>query len=392
LGRLWFSAAEQSLIKPLNISTPYSEAGYFAADRPVAAGFRFQAKRGQKLNISLQKKPTAGFLIYMDLWQVATNNNKPELLVSADTTTPSINYEIKKDGSYIVRLQPELLKSGEYTLSISTGPSLAFPVTPKAKAKIGSFWGADRDGGARKHEGIDIFAPSRTPLVAAADGTIERVQENNIGGKVVWLRPEGKDYTLYYAHLDEQSVRSGQSVKEGDVVGLMGNTGNARTTPPHLHFGIYAQGGAVDPLSFVNPVIKTPEKITAPLAPLGKFVRSDNKLLKLFGEPVVTPSNYVTIEPNTLIQVEAASANWYKVMMPDGQKGYIQSTATTSITTPIKKHTVVASQPLLEAPDFNAPKKTSLTAGNSVNILASFRDFHYVKGADDIEGWISKKL
>jgi hypothetical protein len=77
LGRLWFAAAEQSLSKPLSISTPYSEAGYFAADRPVAAGFRFQAKRGQKLNITLQKKPAAGFLIYMDLWQVSAITINP---------------------------------------------------------------------------------------------------------------------------------------------------------------------------------------------------------------------------------------------------------------------------------------------------------------------------
>jgi murein DD-endopeptidase MepM/ murein hydrolase activator NlpD len=391
LGRLWFNAAEQSLSKPLSISTPYSEAGYFAADRPVAAGFRFQAKRGQKLNITLQKKPAAGFLIYMDLWQVSTTNNKPDLLVSADTTNPSINYEVKKDGSYIVRLQPELLKSGEYTLSISTGPSLAFPVTPKAKAKIGSYWGADRDGGARKHEGIDIFAPSRTPLVAAADGRIERVQENNIGGKVVWLRPEGKDYTLYYAHLDEQTVSAGQSVKEGETVGLMGNTGNARTTPPHLHFGIYAQGGAVDPLAFVNPVIKTPEKITAPLAPIGKLVRSDSKVSKVYGEPVVTPSNYITVDGNTLLQVEAASANWYKVVMPDGQQGYIQSASTSSINTPIKKITVTAAQPLFDAPDYNAPRITSITSGKTVNVLASFRDFYYIRNSEEKEGWISKK-
>jgi hypothetical protein len=57
----------------------------------------------------------------------------------------------------------------------------------------------------------------------------------------------------------------------------------------------------------------------------------------VFGEPVVTPSNYITVDGNTLLQVEAASANWYKVVMPDGQQGYIQSAATSSINTPIKK-------------------------------------------------------
>ena len=127
LGRSWFLAAEQSLQKALSITLPYSETGYFAADKPEATGVRFKAKRGEKLSISLTKKPTTGFLVYMDLWQVK-DNSKPNLLESADTAKLQIAYEVKSDGYYLVRLQPELLGSGEYTLSITTGPSLGFPV------------------------------------------------------------------------------------------------------------------------------------------------------------------------------------------------------------------------------------------------------------------------
>jgi murein DD-endopeptidase MepM/ murein hydrolase activator NlpD len=343
------------------------------------------------LNIALQKKPVSGFLVYMDLWQAGVDINKPELLVSADTSTPSINYEIKKDGNYIVRVQPELLKGGEYILTINTAASLAFPVTPKVKARIGSYWGDNRDAGVRKHEGIDIFAPARTPLVASASGTISRVEETDIGGKVVWLRPEGRDYTLYYAHLDEQSVRTGQFVKVGETVGLMGNTGNAKTTSAHLHFGIYTNGGAVDPLAFVNPVNKPIEKITAPLVQVGKLVRSDNKLLKIYGEPVVSPSNFVSVEGNTLLKVEAAVANWYKVSLPNNQTGYIQSNLVSSISTSIRKLNVSNKQPLRDAPVDDAPKKMDLPAGKSVDVLASYSDFYYVRNADDVEGWIKKK-
>src|SRR5205085_9197894 len=102
-----------------------------------------------------------------------------------DTTSTTVQYDVDKEGNYILRLQPELLKGGEYTLSISTGPTLAFPVTPKVKSSVGSFWGAGRDEGARKHEGIDIFAPRGTALVAAADGVVTRVTENTLGGRVV---------------------------------------------------------------------------------------------------------------------------------------------------------------------------------------------------------------
>jgi peptidoglycan LD-endopeptidase LytH len=68
-----------------------------------------------------------------------------------------------------------------------------------------------------------------------ADGVVTRVEENTLGGRVIFLAPNNKDYSLYYAHLQEQTAKPGQRVKTGDTIGLMGNTGNARTTAPHLH-------------------------------------------------------------------------------------------------------------------------------------------------------------
>ena len=94
--------------------------------------------------------------------------------------------------------------------------------------------------------GVDIQAKFRTPVVAVADGRVNTVTENNLGGKVIFMRPSGKQYNLYYAHLDSQMVESGQSVKQGDILGLIGNTGNARNTVPHLHFGVYTFNGPVD--------------------------------------------------------------------------------------------------------------------------------------------------
>src|SRR5690606_27514041 len=117
------------------------------------------------------------------------------------------------------------------------------------------------------------FSSFRTPVIAIAPG-ITRVNENNLGGKVVWLRPEGKDFTLYYAHLDEQIATDGQFVRQGDTLGLMGNTGNARTTPPHLHFGIYTGNGAVDPLPFINPAIRKMPEVQADLKQLNTTMRA----------------------------------------------------------------------------------------------------------------------
>ena len=136
---------------------------------------------------------------------------------------------------------------------------LVFPVTGK-KAKVGSFWGDVREGGVRKHEGIDIFAKKGTPVVAICDG-VAFVGNGGKGGNYVWLRSENFSFTVYYAHLDKHSVYHGQFVKKGDIIGTVGKTGNARFTPPHLHFGIYTWTGAVNPLPYVknSPKVILPE-------------------------------------------------------------------------------------------------------------------------------------
>lgn len=126
-----------------------------------------------------------------------------------------------------------------------------FPVSGK-KASVGSVWGDERDGGRRKHKGIDIFARKGTPVVAIEDGVISEKEDTKLGGRVLWLRPRGAWWRAYYAHLDERYVQEGDHVYKGQVIGTVGNTGNARTTPAHLHFGIYTLFGAIDPLPVVQ--------------------------------------------------------------------------------------------------------------------------------------------
>lgn len=102
-------------------------------------------------------------------------------------------------------------------------------------------WGFPRSGG-RRHQGVDMFAQHGTPLVAVADGVVRRVYSNRLGGLSIDLvDTDGNRY--YYAHLSAASARDGQSVRAGDVIGAVGQTGNARGTPPHLHWQFHPDGG-----------------------------------------------------------------------------------------------------------------------------------------------------
>jgi hypothetical protein len=119
-------------------------------------------------------------------------------------------------------------------------------------------WGAPRSGG-RSHEGVDIIAKAGTPLYAVVDGTIWKKsldRAGSLGGNQLWLRSSnGSGSYYFYAHLQEFSPLGeiGTTVRAGDVIGWVGETGNAST--PHLHFEVHPSGGAaVNPTPYVTEV------------------------------------------------------------------------------------------------------------------------------------------
>lgn len=388
MGSAWLNAAAVSTQKALNINIPYKENGYFAADKVPAAAYKFNATKGQKLTIKLTKTPSVGALIYIDVWY--STDQAQKLITSADTLNNPIVFDIDETGTYMIRLQPELLQNVAYELEITAGPSLAFPIKSKNTNSIKSYWGDGRDNDARKHEGVDIFGNFRTPVLAISEGTVTRVNENNLGGKVVWMRPKGKDYTLYYAHLDEQIAVEGQEVKIGDTLGLMGNTGNARTTPTHLHFGVYTFNGAVNPLPFIDPVTKTPANVTAPGNRLNKTLRTTSAV-KMFASPQNKGTVLATLNSGTIVQANAATGNYYKAELPDGSIGFIQSNGLIKATEPLKKLKInVLQQKVYDKPDSLAAVKTTLKEGQTVSLLGTFGNYQLIGSADAETGWIIK--
>lgn len=135
---------------------------------------------------------------------------------------------------------PNLIRSGQ-TLMIPSGTHWVCPIKG---ASFFNDWGFPRGGGVRFHEGNDLFTTHGAPVYAPVSGTVE-FKTGSIGGKQFNL--EGDDGVMYLGSHMSEFGKSGQ-VSAGDVVGYVGNSGNAVGTRPHLHFGMYLSGGVV-----VNP-------------------------------------------------------------------------------------------------------------------------------------------
>ncbi|MDQ4144447.1 MAG: M23 family metallopeptidase [Actinomycetota bacterium] len=126
-------------------------------------------------------------------------------------------------------------------------------------------WGAPRYGPGpivRTHEGQDVFCKYGDPVLAAEDGEIE-FDEGGLGGKVARLYRKDGSY-WYYAHLsgwNSNEFETGDQVETGDVIGYCGNSGNALTTPPHVHFGWYkASGRSRDPMGMLVKWLRIAER------------------------------------------------------------------------------------------------------------------------------------
>jgi len=150
-----------------------------------------------------------------------------------------------------VRQPPQVtpkLTAGGYVFPVY-GPSSFTDTFGALRSDVSGGW----------HHGDDIFAPLGAPVLAVAYGTVFSVGWNKIGGNRLWVR-DGQGNLFYYAHLSAFTplALNGNKVNAGDVLGFVGNTGDAQGTPTHLHFEIHPVGliglgydGAVDPTTYL---------------------------------------------------------------------------------------------------------------------------------------------
>jgi murein DD-endopeptidase MepM/ murein hydrolase activator NlpD len=171
-----------------------------------------------------------------------------------------------------------------------------FPV--QGEVEFIDSWGYPRMTGtasAHWHQGTDVFAPMGTPLVAAESGELYKVGFAGLGGRRVWLKGDSGTH-YYYAHLSgfAPGVVDGLRVNAGDVIGYVGDTGNARGTSPHLHIQVHPGGGdPVNPYPLLKATYGTrpmARVVQAPAAPAAPAVPGDTAPAVGVPDPSAAPA------------------------------------------------------------------------------------------------------
>jgi murein DD-endopeptidase MepM/ murein hydrolase activator NlpD len=386
LGRDWTRVGEQALSRPVAVELPFRETGYFAPHEPAAVGYALQLRRGRRLVIEVQFETEQPARLFVDLFRVRPED-PPDLVESLPVDSTLLEYEVRRDGTYLLRLQPELLRGGRFTLAQRTEASIDFPVPATGMDAVLSRFGAERDAGAREHHGIDIFARRGTPVVAVVDG-IARPSTNERGGNVDWLMDASRGRRFYYAHLHEWAIAGTTPVQAGDTLGFIGNTGNARTTPPHLHFGLY-EGGPVDPLPFVAPDDPSPRAPVVSLARLAEWVRVSSRRAPLRLGAHRGADTLIPLEAGELAWVSGAARGYYRVRLPDSSVGYLDGSQITPTDRILRREALEPGTVLRAAPRDLAPAIEVLASATSAEVLGRFGAFDLVRLPDARLGWLA---
>jgi murein DD-endopeptidase MepM/ murein hydrolase activator NlpD len=369
MGKKWISSGQNALLQPNeSIKFPFKAEIFFREIAPTAISYTLKYEENAKLTFKINSKGKDNNGVYIDIFENNPNRNRVKNFYVKDTI---FVYENNNTQNLILRIQPQLLVNQYVTLEVIENPKLAFPVKNGANKDIQSYWGVARDGGVRKHEGVDIFNKKGTPILAVEDGTIARVEINNLGGKVVWQRLGTFGQSIYYAHLDSQAVSAGQSVKKGDVVGFMGNPGNAKTTPTHLHFGIYTGSGAIDPILYILKRDTLPAKLKLSEKYLGN-------------EVVIKTENAQT--PVNVLSVSSVAINYTDYL------GKIQNVNQLNVNGKIKGKFKPNSsvQNIIDEPLLEGIPIAKFNANDTFKILGYLDNYLYLE-QNEVKGWVLKQ-
>jgi murein DD-endopeptidase MepM/ murein hydrolase activator NlpD len=396
LGRDWLAASARALSEPRAATLPFEETGYIPADKPAAIAYRLELRKGRRLSVNVTFESSEASRFFVDLFE-DRDDDEPRRVGGLEPGQTAFEYDVRRDGVYLLRLQPELLRGGRYVVSQRTLASLASPVEGFVVTQVSSGFGAPRDGGARDHHGIDIFRARGTPVLASADGYV-RVDESPRGGRVIWLRDARVGRNVYYAHLNDWAVEHGALVRTGDVIGYVGNTGNAQTTPPHLHFGVYERGPG-DPVPYLQRDDAAPKPASVPVEWLGEWVRV-TRAAATFAPPGAGPASGLqsraggppapaggpqSLARGTLGRVIAVSGAHYRIELPDGRTGLVRGADVGPASTALA--TLSVAGPVLESPRPDAVVVESIPAEVRLPVRGYFAGFALVALKNNRVGW-----
>jgi murein DD-endopeptidase MepM/ murein hydrolase activator NlpD len=390
LGLDWIAASKDALNSPITISTPFEEVFYVDPAQAFAIGYQFDVIRGQRIEVDVDVQGLETGRLFIDLFRVRGVSSEEWVRVaSADMEENRLEFEPRQDNRYVLRLQSELLRGGQCRVTIKNVAALVFPVAGYDSSAIGSGFGAPRDGGRRRHHGVDIFAPRHTPVVAASRAYVVYVGDDPTGGRVIWLKDSKRSLHIYYAHLQQQDVKRHTWVEPEQVIGSVGNTGNARTTPPHLHFGTYEIGyGPIDPVDYITPPKGEISSLTADLQALGQWMRSQKPSLHVNISYDLSSERIVSLGQYSPIKVLAASGNKYRVLLPDNRPGYVLADRVESSNETLEQQTTSLPNDIREAPREDAATLESIGAGEEFSVLAKYEEFWLVKTQKGSKGWL----
>lgn len=297
------------------VRPPHVERARFGPVDPSGLGYRVALQTGDTLRVTVEGGAArlhafpAGEAEHAELAALAASHGDGTLeLVAAGPGDVVVLVHGEPDGDVL-------------TVRVDRSGTLLFPVTGKGLKDVISPFLDSRDGGRRAHHGVDIAAPRGNPVRAVADGTIERVETTPLGGLTVRLLEARTGHIHYYAHLSSAFVEAGERVAAGQTLGGVGNTGNARNSPPHLHYAVFDGSAILDPVALLASVpLQFDDAQPSPL--LGTAGRTRVAGAALRAAPTsIGPAR--SLDHHHPVQVLAETGRYLRVRDASGQEGYL---------------------------------------------------------------------
>jgi peptidoglycan LD-endopeptidase LytH len=321
VGGLPAAAVVDGVRSAFPVSPPYRERGRFGPAEGRVFGYVVALMAGDTLRVTVtQAEAEADRTAFrLNAFRAGDAPSARPVHLAGSDDEGILTLAVDFSGDVVVLLHGGA-GGATFTTNIERTGALVFPVAGRGAGDLVGHFLDLRDGGRRLHHGVDIAAPAGNPVRAVADGTIERVETTPLGGLTIRLVEDRTGHVHYYAHLAAAFVAPGQRVVAGQTIGGVGNTGNARDTPPHLHYGVFHGNDILDPMKVLRPgVLPFAADVPAELLGSRARVRFDGAALRDVPTPFGPATSLGLDQP---VEVLAETGGYLRVRVGE-QQGYV---------------------------------------------------------------------